>query len=793
MPPPTHNPCAERTNIEALAAAELPHADRPAAELHLESCPACRTLFRRLTADRFPKIRNYTILAELGRGGFGVVYKAFQHTKKRTEALKVLFDKSAQRTAFFENEVRLVAQLQHPNIAMLYEANLSAQPLYYTMEFVAGQHLDDYLRGSEVSLERRLELFKTVCGALTYAHRQGVVHRDLKPQNILIDAQGQPRLVDFGIAKKLGLQAELPLVHDGTPEPAAGALGTYGYIAPEQMAGQEVDGRADIYSLGALLFHVVTGQPARFAPRIDRLREVLHEREVTRADDLATIIACCVRPLPEERYPNCEALVADLDHYLAGRGIRANPDPTPAYRAARLASVVLHSYPLAAQVAAVAAVAALLVFVLWNIVVGWRLPATGAPQVALIGFKTSTVEAIRRGEIGKDLAGLELVNRKSWRLLYGRLMERLAEAQPTVVVWDYFFPDCQPAFDAAFVRGVQALTAPVVVASKEFDVNGEPVLCPDLRAVVHGWGLAAGARPTFANGDVPVPLVVQRGFNPAVPALSLAALTAARHADSDADIHVEAGHLSVRYCKRRPDAGEARWHPHADRLPVVKSEQVPADAGGTMVGDWLRFSAFSTEDLDTWAERAIPFEQVLAAPGEQLRTWFAGKAVLIGKMVPPEDLHYLRPGGPSFGCQLQASVLNTLLMETNLYRFSRWELLLRVCPWGLVAVLLTRLLPRGGTWRLRVVTPAALALLGLTVFAGGLLRQTLTSRLAVEALIAGCAFGACGIAALLVKLTHERQRHLAPETTWPLPAAPASTTLMAPSPLASTPTAAPES
>jgi len=359
MPTRTGYPCVHREITEALARDELSGVDREEAERHLEICQACRTLFRQLTVHRFPRIRNYTIVAELGRGGFGAVYKALHHSKERWEALKLLFGTTAQRTAYFENEVRLVAKLRHPNIATLYDANLHTTPLFYAMEFVQGQHLDDYFRSHGVSLEERIELVKTVTAAVGYAHRQGVVHRDLKPQNILIDPQGQPRIVDFGIAKRLVLEAAEEEAAEAAPHPAEDALGTYGYIAPEQLAGQNVDSRGDVYSLGALLFHVITGQPSRLAVQVDRLREILHERQVSRAEDLAAIIACCMRPLPEQRYPTCEAMIADLDNYLAGRPISARQETTLVDRTARLATLVLRNQPLAAQLTAVLVIAAL--------------------------------------------------------------------------------------------------------------------------------------------------------------------------------------------------------------------------------------------------------------------------------------------------------------------------------------------------------------------------------------------------------------------------------------------------
>lgn len=225
-----------------------------------------------------------------------MVYKVIHHAKERVEALKVLFGKTPIRAAYFQNEVHLIAKLRHANIATLYEAHLGTPP-YYTMEFVEGEQLDDYVRSRHLPLVDRIQLVKTVAEAVGYAHEQGVVHRDIKPQNILIGTDGQPHIIDFGIAKKLVLRE---VSEDDPPSSPEGVMGTFGYIAPEQIAGEQVDERADIYALGALLYHCITGDPAKFANCSERLTQILYERQVTRAADLAAIIARCVHPVPEE-------------------------------------------------------------------------------------------------------------------------------------------------------------------------------------------------------------------------------------------------------------------------------------------------------------------------------------------------------------------------------------------------------------------------------------------------------------------------------------------------------------
>jgi CHASE2 domain-containing sensor protein len=785
MPPRNVQVCPRRGETDSLIRDQLRDEQLTSAQQHLLECDSCRSAFRQHTARRFPRLKNYTIVSVLGRGGFGVVYKALHHSKQRFEAIKVLFGKTAQRTAYFENEVRLVARLRHPNIATLYEAHLTSSPLYYSMEYVQGQHLDAYFTDHEVSLEERINLFKTVAQAMGYAHQQGVIHRDLKPQNILIDPQGQPRIVDFGIARKLVVAEDGPDPPNESGPAREGVLGTYGYIAPEQIAGADVDSRADIYGLGALLFHMLTGQPARFAPQVARLTEVLLERHVSRAHDLASIIACCVHPEPGQRYQDSAELVQDLEDYLAGRPIRARRDPSPGYRAARIATLVLRNHPRSVQALALAAVTVILAWTFHLAGASQLAPARGKTETALVALMPSTLEAIRSGRIGADLPGLDPQDKMSWRLLYGQLLARLSRSRPLVVVWDYYFPTCQPEYDQTFVNGIRSLPAPVIVGCRQFDLNGEPELCPDIRSAVDGWGILMGSRPDASRGSVYIPLAVQRGNNPPVPALALAAAAAARYPQHAPDLAIDHDRLELRYRKRRISAGERRWHEDTHTLRIFKTEEaglqtLPFTLSGQIEpGDRCHFGAFPFAQVPDWAARPIPLEEVLTADPQQCQRWFDGRAVLIGQMIPPFDMYSAGSQGPVYGCQIQASVLNDLMTGTMLQRLSQRWLALRFGLWCALAALIADLLPIGRRLPLRTAAVVTVVVMAASVVAGVALAVRLTAPWAVELCVAVCGLVAGGAAGLLVNLVHRRQLHLTPGPVWSAPGTTLSTTVLA--------------
>ncbi len=204
---------------------------------------------------------NYRILAPLGQGGMARVYRAYQESLDREVAVKVLPPWYAADRNFVERfnlEAKLVARLSHPNIVTVHDASEQNGHLYIVMQLVDGgtlkHRLDQlHVQGSPMDAVEAVPIFAQLASALHYAHEQGVVHRDVKPVNVLMDRSGRPILSDFGIAKVLAS------TKDHLTRPGAG-VGTPEYMSPEQCLGGAVDGRADIYALGAMLFEALTGQ-----------------------------------------------------------------------------------------------------------------------------------------------------------------------------------------------------------------------------------------------------------------------------------------------------------------------------------------------------------------------------------------------------------------------------------------------------------------------------------------------------------------------------------------------------
>ncbi len=282
---------------------------------------------------------DYELLEELGRGGMGVVYKARQGKLKRLVALKMILTgehAAAQDLARFQAEAEAVARLHHPNIVQVYEVGQHAGQPYLALELCPGGTLDRKLAGTPLPAEEAARLVQAVARAMYAAHQAGVVHRDLKPQNVLLAADGQPKVTDFGLAKKLDEQ---------TAHTQTGAiLGTPSYMAPEQAAGmgKDVGPPADVYALGAVLYECLTGRPPfKAATHLDTLWQVSHDEPVPPRQlqhkvprDLETVCLKCLHKEPGRRYASALELAEDLRRFLAGEPIHARP-VGPAERAVK--------------------------------------------------------------------------------------------------------------------------------------------------------------------------------------------------------------------------------------------------------------------------------------------------------------------------------------------------------------------------------------------------------------------------------------------------------------------------
>ncbi len=311
------------------------------------------------------RIGCYRILRPIGRGGMGTVYLADRADEEYRQQVAIklanvaLVPRGDPAIAqgllrSFRGERQLLANLEHPNIARLLDGGTTGDGLpYLVMEYVEGIAVDDYCQRRALSTAERLELFGSVCAAVQYAHRHLVVHRDIKPKNILITGDGVPKLLDFGIAKLLEPDAAV-----GSEVTRQGLRPlTPGYASPEQLRGRRITTATDIYSLGVLLYRLLTGRPPRVfrslaPPEIERvLAQVPPRLDLDR--DLDGIVLKALDEQPERRYASVEQLAADLRRYAAGLPVLARRH-TPAYRAAKF----LRRHRLAVAIAA--AVAALL-------------------------------------------------------------------------------------------------------------------------------------------------------------------------------------------------------------------------------------------------------------------------------------------------------------------------------------------------------------------------------------------------------------------------------------------------
>ena len=203
-------------------------------------------------------IGRYEIRDELGEGGMGTVYRAYDPTLGREVALKVLqpqlYREDPQFSMRFEREARTIASLEHSSIVSLYEFGEDGEWLYIVMRLMEGGTLRERLEQGPLGLEETIAIVRRIGSALDKAHSRGIVHRDLKPGNILFDEDGEAFLSDFGIVKaedSTGLKTRTGM-----------ALGTPHYMSPEQLDGKEVDGRSDIYSLGVVLYEMLSGEQA---------------------------------------------------------------------------------------------------------------------------------------------------------------------------------------------------------------------------------------------------------------------------------------------------------------------------------------------------------------------------------------------------------------------------------------------------------------------------------------------------------------------------------------------------
>jgi serine/threonine protein kinase/formylglycine-generating enzyme required for sulfatase activity len=296
---------------------------------------------------------RYSIEALLGQGGMSAVYRAYDPNLRRPVAIKLIHSHLSADPEFigrFEAEAAAVAQLRHPNIVQVFDFNHDADVYYMVMEYLPGESLQDRLKALSAAQQRfpvatTANILATVADAVAYAHERGTIHRDLKPANVMLMPQGQPVLTDFGVAKILG----------GQRHTATGAvIGTPAYMSPEQVRGEQLDGRADIYSLGIMLYEMAAGRPpfegdSAMTVMLKHINEPVPDIRKAVADvpeSLVTILDKALAKQPEQRFQSAAQLAAAL------RSVAQNPNRSVNVSGAEPSATIMGTIGKAAETSA---------------------------------------------------------------------------------------------------------------------------------------------------------------------------------------------------------------------------------------------------------------------------------------------------------------------------------------------------------------------------------------------------------------------------------------------------------
>ncbi len=337
--------CFDDQRVAALIAGTLPGNERVLATAHLDECNSCRDLVAEAALASGSEATGFRIDREVARGAMGRIVAARDLRLHRDVVLKQLIDPSPALRARFAREITITAALQHPGIVPVYQAgSLGDGEPFYAMRRVNGRALDVVIAEATTTAARVALVPRVLAAveAVAYAHSQGVIHRDLKPHNILVGEFGEVVVVDWGLGKRLSdpddpagtdpsSDANPTQTRDGT------VLGTPAYMAPEQAAGAAADQRSDVYALGAVLFHVLSGKPPRTGTSITAVIESARQGAAVSLAaltsvvpvDLIAIVERALAPDPADRYVDAAALASDVRDFLAGRLVAAHAYTRP--------------------------------------------------------------------------------------------------------------------------------------------------------------------------------------------------------------------------------------------------------------------------------------------------------------------------------------------------------------------------------------------------------------------------------------------------------------------------------
>lgn len=369
------------------------------------------------------RVGRYRILRLIGEGGMGIVYEAEQEKPHRAVALKVIKPGVAtlERMRRFEKEADVLARLQHPGIAQIFEAGTAdagqgPQP-YFAMEMIRGRTLTEHARAAHLDVRARLALLAKICDAVEHAHAHGVIHRDLKPANILVDEHGQPKILDFGVARATDSDVQATMLTD-----AGQIVGTLPYMSPEQVAADPagIDARSDVYALGVVLYELLADRLPYDVHRkmIHEAVRVIREEEPTVLSaiarglrgDVETIVGKALEKDRSRRYQSAADLGSDIRRHLADEPIVARP-ASAAYQLRKFAK---RNKALVAGVAAAFVALALGAAVsLWQAVRATRAAETARKEAAKAVAVNEFLDEMLRAASPKNARGREVTVREA--------------------------------------------------------------------------------------------------------------------------------------------------------------------------------------------------------------------------------------------------------------------------------------------------------------------------------------------------------------------------------------------
>ena len=421
---------------------------------------------------------RYQIIEELGKGGMGKVYKVFDKEIQAKMALKLIKPEvSADKTTIerFRNELKIARDISHKNICRMYDLGKEAGNYFITMEYVSGEDLKSFIRRSrQLVVGTAIFIAKQVCEGLAEAHRLGVVHRDLKPGNIMIDREGNAKIMDFGIARSISAKGITGAgVMIGTPE----------YMSPEQVEGKEVDQRSDIYSLGIIIYEMVTGRvpfegDTPFTIGIKHKSEIPKDPKELNAqvpEDLSRLVLKCLEKEKEKRYQSADELRTDLEKIEKGVPTTERPIPKRKTVTSKPITVTLSRKKLLipSLVIALAAIAVIIWFVFLK--KGVPLLPEQKRSIAVISFENQTGDKAY-DYLGKVIPNLLITNLEQSGYFNVTTWERTRDLLKQVGKGDTEFINADLGFELCQKDGVEVIVLGLVSKSGNTFVTDAKVL-----------------------------------------------------------------------------------------------------------------------------------------------------------------------------------------------------------------------------------------------------------------------------------------------------------------------------